>query len=79
MVVTMGESSFWPDDVVKSFRTWCQVSGLSVATGKRLIKSGQGPIITRLSKGRVGIRGRHHRLWLDQRTINSDLPSTGRQ
>ena len=57
----------WPDDEVRSFKAWCKYAGFSTATGRRLIVAGQGPIITRLSARRIGIRGLHHRLWLDQR------------
>jgi hypothetical protein len=32
-----------------------------------VIKSGRGPVITHLSERRIGVRGRHHRDWLDQR------------
>jgi hypothetical protein len=63
----ISSSSGWPDDVVKPFKAWCQAAGISPATGRRLIASGNGPTITRLSTRRIGIRGRHHRAWLDQR------------
>jgi hypothetical protein len=67
--VTMTEQAnqFWPDDQVRSFLEWCRACNFSPATGRRVIKSGKGPLITRLSDRRIGIRGRHHRRWLDER------------
>ena len=70
--VTMTEkanqnSGDWSDDEVRSFRAWCETCGISPATGRRMIKSGRGPVITRLSDRRIGVRGRHHRNWLDER------------
>jgi hypothetical protein len=60
-------SAGWSDDEVRSFRAWCEACGISPATGRRIVKSGQGPVITRLSDRRIGVRGRHHRKWLDER------------
>lgn len=50
------------------FLAWCERVGISPATGRRLIRRGQGPRITRLSDRRVGIRERDHLDWLDQRS-----------
>jgi hypothetical protein len=57
----------WSDDEVRSFRAWCEACGISLATGRRIVKSGRGPVITHLSDRRIGVRGRHHRNWLDER------------
>jgi hypothetical protein len=37
------------------FVDWCQLNGISVATGRRILKSGKGPIVTQLSDRRIGI------------------------
>jgi predicted DNA-binding transcriptional regulator AlpA len=54
-------------DCVMPLPTWCKRCGFSEATGRRLIKIGQGPTVTWLSKRRMGIREKHHREWLDSR------------
>ena len=57
-----------PDDFhVLSFREWCEVASIGQRTGRRIIKSGSGPTVTRLTEKRIGITRRHHRLWLAQR------------
>jgi predicted DNA-binding transcriptional regulator AlpA len=54
-------------DRVMPLIAWCNRCGFSEATGRRLIKTGQGPVVTWLSERRMGIRERHHREWLDSR------------
>jgi predicted DNA-binding transcriptional regulator AlpA len=54
---------------VLSFNKFCQLSGFSPRTGRRLIESGAGPKITRLSDRRIGVREDHYREWLDSRTV----------
>jgi hypothetical protein len=51
-------------DRVMSFREWCERNSLSAATGRRLLTSGRGPIVTRLSERRLGIRERNNLEWL---------------
>jgi hypothetical protein len=65
----------WSDDEVRPFRAWCEACGISPATGRRMIKSGRGPVITRLSDRRIGVRGRHHRNWLDERAVITTVES----
>lgn len=55
-------------DRVLSFRDWCQLCGFSVATGRRLLKSGRGPVVTRLSDRRQGITVRNHHRWIEARS-----------
>jgi hypothetical protein len=52
-------------DRINSFSEWCARSGFSEATGRRLLRSGKGPIVTWLSARRMGIRERHHLERLD--------------
>jgi hypothetical protein len=40
---------------ILSFLDWCWLNNISPATGRRILKSGQGPAITRLSTRRIGI------------------------
>jgi len=52
---------------VLRFREWCDVAGISQRTGKRLLTSGRGPAVTRLSERRIGISVGAHRAWLASR------------
>jgi hypothetical protein len=56
------------DDVVDSFAAWCAANHISEATGRRLIASGGGPAIVRLSARRIGICRKDNRTWLEART-----------
>jgi hypothetical protein len=40
---------------ILSFLDWCWLNNISPATGRRILKSGRGPAITRLSTRRIGI------------------------
>jgi predicted DNA-binding transcriptional regulator AlpA len=54
---------------------WKQVAiatGLSVATLRRLVDRGEGPVKTQLSKRRVGFRESHLEKWLDDRVRGHD-------
>jgi len=48
---------------VLSFLDWCWLNGISPATGRRILKSGQGPAITRLSPRRIGITLANNTAW----------------
>ena len=50
---------------VLTFKQWIEKNGLSDRTGRRILKSGNGPKITRLSERRVGIRTDHDLAWLE--------------
>ena len=57
-----------PDDHrVLSFRHWCELNGLSLSTGRRIISAGTGPIITQLSPRRIGITIANNRAWQESR------------
>jgi predicted DNA-binding transcriptional regulator AlpA len=49
------------------FSEWCTLAAVSEATGRRILKSGKGPIVTRLSPRRIGISRAHHVAWLASR------------
>jgi hypothetical protein len=51
------------DDAVWTFKEWCAVNGISPRQGRRILKSGSGPLVTMLSDKRIGISRRHDRLW----------------
>jgi hypothetical protein len=65
------------EDQVLSLSEFAKVAGISVVTLRRRIIAHDGPIITRLSERRIGIRVRHGRAWLDARaamTAGTDEP-----
>lgn len=65
-------------DRVSSVREWRGRMGLSSSTAARILKSGNGPVITRLSDRRIGIRERDHRAWLDSRRNKKAGAKVGR-
>src|SRR5262245_30419905 len=54
---------------VLSFAAWCSLNWISPATGRRLLRSGQGPTITRLSDRRIGITVGANMTWQASRAI----------
>jgi hypothetical protein len=48
---------------VLTFAQWCALNGISPATGRRLLKSGKGPVVTQLSDRRIGISVRANAEW----------------
>jgi hypothetical protein len=57
-----------PDDRVLTFAEWCGLNRISPATGRRIIASGAGPMVTRLSERRIGITVGANRRWRDARS-----------
>jgi hypothetical protein len=51
------------DERLLSFTDWCRLNSLSEDTGRRLLRSGQGPRVIRLSKRRLGISIADNRAW----------------
>jgi hypothetical protein len=52
---------------VLSFAQWCSLNGISPATGRRILASGQGPTVTRLSARRIGITVGNNAAWQESR------------
>jgi hypothetical protein len=48
---------------VLTFAQWCALNGISPATGRRILASGQGPTVTRLSARRIGITIGNNAAW----------------
>jgi hypothetical protein len=46
-----------------SFQVWCELAGVSPATGRRILASGQGQRVIQLSARRIGIRYADHLRW----------------
>jgi hypothetical protein len=57
-----------PGDRVMTFREWCDERRISPSTGRRLIASGNGPAVIKLSQRRIGISVRADRAWLASRS-----------
>ena len=51
------------DDAVLTFAEWCALNGFSLRTGRRILASGNGPIITQLSAKRIGVTRGNNRAW----------------
>jgi hypothetical protein len=51
------------DHCVMSFAQWCAINGFSLATGRRIISAGNGPVLTQLSERRVGVIVANNRTW----------------
>ena len=52
---------------VLRFREWCALAGVSLRTGRRILSSGRGPAVVRLSDKRMGVTVGTHRQWLAAR------------
>ena len=48
---------------VMSFLDWCCLNDISPATGRRILKSGDGPTVTQLSPRRIGITLANNAAW----------------
>jgi predicted DNA-binding transcriptional regulator AlpA len=58
-------------DPVHSLKEFAALAGISVSTLRRLIDAGDGPVVTKLSPRRLGIRVSHGDAWLDARAGGS--------
>jgi predicted DNA-binding transcriptional regulator AlpA len=54
-------------DRVRSLKEVSDLLGISLPTLRRMISAGTGPVVTRLSERRLGIRDSHRTEWLDGR------------
>jgi hypothetical protein len=51
------------DSQVLTFFEWCQLNRISTRTGRRILNSGTGPIVTQLSPMRIGVTVANNKLW----------------
>jgi hypothetical protein len=58
---------FLNPDQVLTFGQWCTVNNLSERTGRRILASGKGPVITELSPQRIGITVGNNKAWQEAR------------
>ena len=54
-------------DRVLTFAEWCALNGFSQATGRRILKRGEGPPVIQLSIRRLGIRQSDNTAWQESR------------
>jgi hypothetical protein len=51
------------DSRVLTFAEWCELNSFSLRTGRRILRSGNGPVVTQLSSKRIGITIANDRKW----------------
>ena len=56
------------DDQVLTFLEWCALNRISERNGRRILASGDGPVVVQLSKKRIGITIRANRAWQSARS-----------
>jgi hypothetical protein len=61
------ESQSLEDDRCLSFRQWCELNGIGLRTGRRILANGTGPTVTMLTDKRIGIRVIDNRRWQESR------------
>jgi hypothetical protein len=59
--------SSYDDQKVLRFRDWCQLNGISERTGRRVIASPDGPVVTKLSAKLIGVTMANNRAWQQAR------------
>ena len=62
------------DDKVLTFAEWCKLNRIGQRTGRRIIKSPGGPVVTQLSERRIGITVGNNRRWQAARARKSANP-----
>jgi hypothetical protein len=48
---------------ILTFHEWCRLNRISLRTGRRIITSGDGPVVTQLSPKRIGISIANNAAW----------------
>jgi hypothetical protein len=51
------------DAQILTFREWCMLNRISERTGRRILSSGTGPIVTQLTAKRIGISVGNNKRW----------------
>jgi hypothetical protein len=64
----LGEEQLFLDEQVLSFRQWCGLNGFSERTGRRVLASGNGPVVIQLSEKRIGISVGNNCAWQASRS-----------
>jgi hypothetical protein len=59
------------DSQVLTFAEWCELNSIGLRTGRRILRSGNGPVVTQLSVQRIGITIAADRAWKASRERSS--------
>jgi hypothetical protein len=51
-----------PDQVLM-FHEWCRLNRISERTGRRILASGNGPVVTQVSAQRIGVLVKNNARW----------------
>jgi hypothetical protein len=51
-----------PDQIL-TMDEWCCLNRISIRTGRRIIKSGHGPVVTQVSAQRIGVLVKDNARW----------------
>jgi hypothetical protein len=51
------------DNQILTFFEWCQINRFSERTGRRILASGTGPVVTRMSPRRIGVSIGNNARW----------------
>ena len=73
-------STSHPDQVL-TFLEWCRLNRISERTGRRILASAEGPVVTQLANWRVGITNANNLRWQRsrERASNDTQPRRCRQ
>jgi hypothetical protein len=55
-------ASLHPNQVL-TFDEWCALNSISPRTGRRILASGNGPVVTQLARMRIGITVENNARW----------------
>jgi hypothetical protein len=66
-LVPAADAAAFDDQQVLTFREWCRLNAVSPRTGRRILASGEGPVVTQLSASRIGITRGNNRRWQESR------------
>jgi hypothetical protein len=68
---TFGLPADLNDSQVLRVSEWCDAAGVSLRNGRRILASGNGPKVVRLSDHRIGVTVKAHRDWLARKERTS--------
>lgn len=64
-------------DFVRSIAETARILGVSDKTLRNMIDRGEGPRVTQISLGRIGIRDSHRTAWLETRARSEGAQAVG--
>jgi hypothetical protein len=64
------------ENQVLTFADWCRLNAISPSTGRRILKSGQGPTVVKLSQRRLGITLGANAKWQAKRAAQTEHDQT---